>query len=156
MFELSPLAAIIISFELTANAISNQLKVHGLNTPHFFSNAQMHSFFVRWNCFAWLKSRRMQWGASHALKIRGEKFRIFIESKTNNVGIQCARHDIYMCGASALKQTHHRHQMKRSNKFDFNSIWLLFSLFKTHGFSPSTCAFVYSFGMLRLLLAIDS
>lgn len=40
-----------------------------------------------------------------------------------------------LCGMhSALKQTHHRHQMKRSNKFDFNSIWLLFSLFKTHGF----------------------
>lgn len=35
LLELSPLAAIIISFELTANAILNQLKVHGLNTTFF-------------------------------------------------------------------------------------------------------------------------
>lgn len=89
LFELSPLAAIIISFELTANAILNQLKVHGLNATLFLLwNARMHTvlFFCVLELFCMTETERnTQWGASHALKIRGENSRIFIESKTNKV-----------------------------------------------------------------------
>lgn len=79
----------IISFRLTANAILNQLKVHGLNTTLFFrffpcflvNGCTLHTvFFFRhfflfrfYARFAWLKlKRKMQWTASHHVRVQAD------------------------------------------------------------------------------------